>query len=546
MKKFYFTFCLLFCLTCANCIAVTYEDVYIALCYNPDNPKAKFVSMLKSMGAVQQGDIYVYTNSSIGKTFRIHWATSNAALRSALTVSGANIIVEAHSNYGLGFVFATDKEITAQTIYGVYYIDDARIFQMTPKWVAIDVKDFIKYQAYPYWWPKFRDGSSGIMPYTFSQGSPPYNYYIGYKPPGSSIYYPIQTAVRSAMQRFPDCGKAAWFSSTGAKPNPLSSSDQKYFITNSASWNNTYPKPHYRAKTIIFTKPCTLQLSELKYSRMLIDSCGSGYQYGEPFSHGVVFYSMGSVYGNNGITYLRSCLQGKTNYQIWQSLQNVQPIYDYFDFSKTPSTQLQTTQAVATQTIETIDTNEITQLQTLSVPQVMDKLQDENYVSDDTLMYEAISKTLEGKEYSAVAAALNRLKYLDPNRLNKEAGERDFYVAKKILNYFADISADKLTGLYLNKDPFMRGKIVRAAGELSDIAFVRNMLIKALDDKAIAEPDSPQTVGSPLRVCDMAYNQLVLNLDVEGVLRTIGTGLPIEDRDYHIGILKQKLQSKQN
>jgi hypothetical protein len=95
--------------------------------------------------------------------------------------------------------------------------------------------------------------------------------------------------------------------------------------------------------------------------------------------------------------------------------------------------------------------------------------------------------------------------------------------------------------LYPQADESINVNIINAAGAIVSDPGIRSMLIKALDDKYMTYDDNPELVGEPLRICDVAYNQLVLNLKVKGVLRTIGTGMPVETRDYHIGVLKTKL-----
>lgn len=551
--------------TCADAVKIasssgggggttTTEHIYIAIAYNPDNCTGQYTSVLKNFGATQTNGVWTYTNSSIGKTFKVHFASSISVLRSALATSGAIVIVEGHSNYGLGFVFATDTEIKNQTIYGVSYIDDSRIFQMTDKWVAIDVKDFINVQAYPNWWPKFRDGSSGIMPYTFSQGTPPYNYYLSYRISGNSTYYKVESANRSALQSFPDSGKAAWFASDGSKPSTSNTAQQKYFITNSASWSNTYPKPHYKAKTIIRTKANTLSTTDLKYSRLLLDSCSSGYRYCEAFAHGVVFYSVDKVHGNNGVVFLRNYIQGKSDKQLWQALQSVEAVYDYYNFAKTPTAQLQSTSTVSalsvaqpiTYTMSSSQASNIAEMNSLPVPQILDQLEDVNYTDDD-LMTNAIAGSLSNKEQQAIDQSMQRIKSFDTknNKPFSYRKSRDFYVSKKVLNFFADVSKDKLIAEYNNNnDPIIRGKIVNASGEMTDMQSIRNMLIKALDDKSTCQSADPEITGWPLRVCDAAYNQFILNDNYEDMLRAIGTGLPIEDREYHINLLKQRLSSR--
>jgi hypothetical protein len=68
--------------------------------------------------------------------------------------------------------------------------------------------------------------------------------------------------------------------------------------------------------------------------------------------------------------------------------------------------------------------------------------------------------------------------------------------------------------------------------------FTRSILKEALEDKSVCEETLPETLGDPLRVCDEAYNQIVLHFGIQNVLRTIGTVHKIEVRDYHIDKLK--------
>ena len=44
-----------------------------------------------------------------------------------------------------------------------------------------------------------------------------------------------------------------------------------------------------------------------------------------------------------------------------------------------------------------------------------------------------------------------------------------------------------------------------------------------------------------MRICDVAYNQLVLRYRIKNVLRTIGPIYRPENRDYHISVLKGRL-----
>ena len=113
--------------------------------------------------------------------------------------------------------------------------------------------------------------------------------------------------------------------------------------------------------------------------------------------------------------------------------------------------------------------------------------------------------------------------------------------AKSILEAFPDESVPALRALYRRGDALTRGNIVRSSGGIPGGDAVRDLLVGALEDKSFCEAASPESVGEPLRVCDAAYNQLVLRYRVKGMLRTIGPAHRVEIRDYHIGILKTKL-----
>jgi hypothetical protein len=54
----------------------------------------------------------------------------------------------------------------------------------------------------------------------------------------------------------------------------------------------------------------------------------------------------------------------------------------------------------------------------------------------------------------------------------------------------------------------------------------------------VCEETLPESLGDPLRLCDVAYNQIVLHFEIQNALRTIGTVHKIEIRDYHIDKVK--------
>ncbi len=50
----------------------------------------------------------------------------------------------------------------------------------------------------------------------------------------------------------------------------------------------------------------------------------------------------------------------------------------------------------------------------------------------------------------------------------------------------------------------------------SEEVVVRSILTNALDDKQFCEEELPDSMGDPLRVCDVAYNQIVLHFRNSG------------------------------
>ncbi|MGQ9570395.1 MAG: hypothetical protein ACUVUQ_06055, partial [Thermodesulfovibrionales bacterium] len=318
------------------------EHIYICTIF--DTNKATYISLLKSLGASQEGDIWKYTNKSNNKDYIIHIVEDIESMRQALYTENAHIILQGHSNWGIGGVFATPEETATDTIYDIYYIDDDRIFNYSSPWVAVSVKGMIEYHSFPNWWPIFKDGTSGIMPFNFGdpQGDPPYNYYITYQVPGDPTFYKIRN-----LQRFPDSGKPAWYSSNGIPPEPANSSDQQYYITNpNASvdpnrlcGSRVCPPVHYGYKTIIFRKENEVEIEKLKYKRMLYDSCISANYYLDTFHHGLVFYTVTGSGGGGTAIYLKAYLEGKSDQEIWELMQAFQACYDYYDFNKRPSEQ---------------------------------------------------------------------------------------------------------------------------------------------------------------------------------------------------------------
>lgn len=181
-------------------------------------------------------------------------------------------------------------------------------------------------------------------------------------------------------------------------------------------------------------------------------------------------------------------------------------------------------------------------LKSLRTQAVFEELKKPYFRSRKSLSYKALYTALEPRKAEALDTAEKYLKeplmeVMDGQRINRV---RDFNVAKMVFETFPDDAVPRLLTLYRNSDGITRGNIVRAASGISAPA-VDSMLIESLDDKTAAEEEAVEQVGEPLRVCDTAYNQIVLKYGVRKVLRTISPAHKIAIRDYHIGVLKSEV-----
>jgi PKD repeat protein len=214
------------------------EHIFVCTGYatSTNRTKSNTIAMLKDIGAQLQDGLWIYERQ--GKTFIIHIVEDLAGMRDALRTRDAHVLFHGHSNYGLGAVFATQLEIKNQTINDIFYVDDDRIFNLSSPWIGVSIRGMRESQAYPNWWPTFKDDTSAIAPYQFDDpyGDPPYNYYITYQIPGDSTHYKIETAGNGALERFAGCGRPAWYDAAGYAPDPNSPADWQYYITSQNSW----------------------------------------------------------------------------------------------------------------------------------------------------------------------------------------------------------------------------------------------------------------------------------------------------------------------
>jgi hypothetical protein len=187
----------------------------------------------------------------------------------------------------------------------------------------------------------------------------------------------------------------------------------------------------------------------------------------------------------------------------------------------------------------------IREIENLPIEETFGRLKRVDFLVDEDLLHRAIFVAFRYRHIKAIEHALQslrlpRVQIVDGKSVSRA---RDLYLAKKTLEVFPDKAVNKLLYLYETSGPVMRGNVIRVSGKLAGGEAIKNLFIEALDDKAFCETKHPEITGKPLRICDVAYNQLVLRYRIKKVLRTLGPLHAIEVRNYHIDVLKDRVKS---
>lgn len=183
---------------------------------------------------------------------------------------------------------------------------------------------------------------------------------------------------------------------------------------------------------------------------------------------------------------------------------------------------------------------DINDLSGKDVPQVMEEIKKEESGVTDKDLDSAVSELFSGNQEEAIGSAINvlrspRIQLLDGRRFDHTS---DLRVARTILYKFNDKAMQKLESEFNSGNAELRGNIIKVAGQMSDEERISPMLLSALDDKSYCEKEDPELEGEAMRVCDHAYNQMVLRYHIKGLLRTIGPIHRVEVRDSNIKKLK--------
>ena len=184
----------------------------------------------------------------------------------------------------------------------------------------------------------------------------------------------------------------------------------------------------------------------------------------------------------------------------------------------------------------------INKTSTLPSAEVLERLKGVDFIGEEEFLYKTIHKSFRYRKDEGIVLSLQNLSL--PQRENVNGREvyrtKDFYIGKKIFEVFPEESIPRLLKLYETGDATTRGNVLRVSGNLAGPE-ITALLVNALDDKTFCDPEDPEVEGLPMRLCDVAYNQLVLRYRIKNVLRTIGPIYRPETRDYHIAVLKGRL-----
>jgi hypothetical protein len=181
----------------------------------------------------------------------------------------------------------------------------------------------------------------------------------------------------------------------------------------------------------------------------------------------------------------------------------------------------------------------IHQLVAMTIPEVFTILKSSEFFDDEEYLNKAIYTAFNHRSEQAVQFALG---YVRSTQLEKSlTGTQDLYIAKQTLQIFPDQSLESLLDLYSSGGPKVRRNVIEVLGQMDGGQSIRDLLIDALDDESFCEAIQPESVGDPLRICDVAYNQIVIRYKIKNVQRVIGSIHTIDMRNHQIQILKDIL-----
>lgn len=208
----------------------------------------------------------------------------------------------------------------------------------------------------------------------------------------------------------------------------------------------------------------------------------------------------------------------------------------------TPSGADQTDQGTGNLSSDSGPQAALARLPDMDLKQAFKELRNKHFVVNESLMNEAAVTAFGHRKREAIELACQYIRLPIVENVEGKVFSRseEFRIAKSVLQAFPDAALKRLWGLYFStQDAVTRGNIVLALGGMQDDPRMGALLLEALDDKAFYGGYDPEAEGDPLRVCDLAYNQITAHYEIKDVLRTIGNVYAVHVRDDHINHLKK-------
>jgi hypothetical protein len=189
--------------------------------------------------------------------------------------------------------------------------------------------------------------------------------------------------------------------------------------------------------------------------------------------------------------------------------------------------------------------DQLAALGSLPFTDVIGRLTSPELVVNKELLNRAIIAAFGQRPKEAIAQCLNIVKTAVPGVTEEGGPDRglEFYVVTQILHVFADQACNDLVTLYQQGNAVMKANVIRVLGTMAGGPIIEEILIQALDQKIPCDEADTDLDKMPLRLCDIAYNQLVLRTQVQGVVRTLSEAHSIQTRDYQINALKTLLRN---
>ena len=185
----------------------------------------------------------------------------------------------------------------------------------------------------------------------------------------------------------------------------------------------------------------------------------------------------------------------------------------------------------------------ILQLEKVSVNHCYEQLKETEFLLDDDFSGKAAYRCFKNRKQVTLRLVMDKLKNA-PYTLEGEniVYNDDLYVAKIVSKVFSADAEVLISNEYKKSTAQTKANMLMVLGQMSGNR-ARAILTEALNDQSAYEEDYAGMEGIPLRICDMAYNQLRLRYadELVDLPRTIGNPDRIEKRDFYVADMKGRL-----